>query len=114
MLTSRLKYEQTPRHEKLIGKRYSDDISICIAHAFYYEPAVVCVYILPHRDLNPNHASVWTVTLHLTENASCILGERRGGAVQRTSIVSIQWSLIKTLIIKNTLSTEFWILWQYV
>ena len=27
-------------------------------------------------DLNPNHASVWTVSLRLTENASCILGER--------------------------------------
>ena len=26
-------------------------------------------------DLNPNHASVWTVRLHLTENASCMLGE---------------------------------------
>jgi Rab3 GTPase-activating protein catalytic subunit len=26
-------------------------------------------------DLNPNHASVWTVSLHLTENATCILAE---------------------------------------
>lgn len=30
------------------------------------------------RDLNPNHASLWTVRLHLTENASCILGELLG------------------------------------
>ena len=33
----------------------------------------VCVCVLS-RDLNPTNAAVWTVSLHLTENASCILG----------------------------------------
>ena len=41
-------------------------------------PLLLAVPFLPpllSSDLNPNHASVWTVGLHLTEKASCILGQ---------------------------------------